>query len=225
MEIFKGVSYHKFQWSDLTYHLVDIDRRKVEFVVTGAVARNENLLLPTSVFALFYTCRVAINGDQWNYVGNTHGVVAGTAASRGKVYNRSKSEPTIYIDRKGNLSTKKPLMMFNAISGNHVLVDKWHVSSSLDDTHKDPRTVVGWNNDYSVWFMVIDGIEGSKGATLYGVAQLIRGWGAMYAFNMDGGASSTLVINGVVRNAVNGEHVAGQEPFVANHLGIREKRK
>jgi len=56
-----------------------------------------------------------------------------------------------------------------------------------------PRTLVGWDDLGSVWFVVVDGRqEHSRGITLYEAQDLLLKLGATHGMNMDGGGSSAI---------------------------------
>ena len=65
-----------------------------------------------------------------------------------------------------------------------------------------PRTVIGQRADGTVLFLVIDGRSTkSLGGTLKNVQDIMLQYGAVNAFNLDGGASTTMVYNGEIVNS------------------------
>ncbi len=71
--------------------------------------------------------------------------------------------------------------------------------SYLRDQH--PRTAAGRTADGALILMVVDGRQAeSRGATLDELATLMLDVGAVDALNLDGGGSSTLVVNGMLVN-------------------------
>jgi hypothetical protein len=81
---------------------------------------------------------------------------------------------------------------------------------------RHPRTAIGFNEDY-VYFVVVDGRDDdwSVGMTLNELAAFCRDTlGASWALNQDGGGSSTMWVNGVVRNRPSDGH----ERAVANGM-------
>ena len=75
--------------------------------------------------------------------------------------------------------------------------------------------------------VVVDGRQPfySEGITLQELADLMRALGAEYAMNLDGGGSSTMVVQGQdgrprVLNSPIDNYIPGRERPVANHLGI-----
>lgn len=85
---------------------------------------------------------------------------------------------------------------------------------------KDPRTLVAFNDRY-IWFVVIDGRSTeSIGMTFTDAGEFCRtDLKAAYAVNQDGGGSSTMWVDGEVRNNPSGKvnvDKAGQLRAVAN---------
>jgi hypothetical protein len=66
----------------------------------------------------------------------------------------------------------------------------------IDPTLRHPRTAVGVKNDGSVFFIAMDGRQTgySQGATLYEMADLMLSYGAVTAYNFDGGGSTTMAL-------------------------------
>jgi len=82
-----------------------------------------------------------------------------------------------------------------------------------------PRSAIGLTRDGKLLLVVIDGRRAyhSIGATLWEAATIMKQLGAVDALNLDGGGSTTLVINGQVVNSPSG----GQERRVTNALVVR----
>jgi hypothetical protein len=66
----------------------------------------------------------------------------------------------------------------------------------IDPTSRHPRTAIGVKDDGSVFFVAMDGRQPgySQGATLYEMADLMLSYGAVTAYNFDGGGSTTMVL-------------------------------
>ena len=81
---------------------------------------------------------------------------------------------------------------------------------------RNPRTGVGVAADGTVILMVVDGRwrRRSIGADLVKLARLFKKFGAVWALNLDGGGSSTMVINGNVVNHPSD----GSERYVSSAL-------
>ncbi len=75
--------------------------------------------------------------------------------------------------------------------------------TSIPDIH--PRTAAGRTRDGRLILMVVDGRQlESRGASLTELASMMRDVGAVDALNLDGGGSSTLVVNGTLVNRPTG---------------------
>lgn len=72
-------------------------------------------------------------------------------------------------------------------------------------TVSNPRTAIGIVDELHYLLVVSDGrIDESEGLSLYEMAQFMQSLGAVTAYNLDGGGSSTMYFNGrVVNNPVN----------------------
>lgn len=71
--------------------------------------------------------------------------------------------------------------------------------SSIPDIH--PRTAAGYTRDGDLILLVVDGRQvASRGVDLKELAILMRDLGCIEAMNLDGGGSSTLVVNGTLLN-------------------------
>lgn len=83
-----------------------------------------------------------------------------------------------------------------------------------DVVYRGPRTAVGIDKDGNPLIVVVDGrqMNFSVGLTLPDLALQMRRFGAMEAMSLDGGSSTTLVVNGKVIN----QPSAGQEVYVSN---------
>jgi hypothetical protein len=115
-----------------------------------------------------------------------------------------------------------------AVSGTRLLADNGAVLEGLDSSDADPRTAVGMSEDgHHLIIVVVDGrqLGYSQGATLQELAQILVDYGAHRAMELDGGGSSTLVIedsNGQpkVLNSPVHQGSNGKERPVATHIGF-----
>ena len=114
------------------------------------------------------------------------------------------------------------------IESGKVLVKKGGDRGENDTDFPQPRTAVGLDKRNSkLIIVVIDGRQPgySEGATLEELAQLMINLGAYTAMNLDGGGSSTMVMedenqNPKVLNSPINNQIPGRERVVGNHLGI-----
>ena len=156
----------------------------------------------------------------------------GYAASRGRVYSpKAPSHPVLYINQNNEITFDVPKgRIYNAISGDRMLVSRGQKVAGLDAQIVNPRTAIGVNqNGRYIYLMVIDGRETSIGATFSQTADLMLTYGVYTAMALDGGGSSTMVVEGVDRlpkllNTPVNENTPKRERAVANHLGISLKK-
>ena len=113
-----------------------------------------------------------------------------------------------------------------------MLVTGGQVLPDLNDVDLHPRSAVGFSrNGRYLYLVVVDGRQPlySEGMTLAELGEFMVSLGAQYAMNLDGGGSSTLVVEGPdgvpkVLNSPIDNYIPGRERPVANHLGIAVRR-
>jgi phosphodiester glycosidase len=250
-KLYEGVTYRrivKVTPRPMMIHIIIIDTKVkgISFLVTPPDSKSDKPLnaRTTSQFRQEFGVQIAINGDGFSpwwshspadYYPHVGDPVApwGFTASGGNIYStgdptRPGTEPTLYISRRNALSfNNRPGNVYNAISGDRMLVKQGKVVDDLDATSLNPRTAIGINpNGRYLILMVVDGRQPfySEGVTFAELAQLMKDQGAFFAMALDGGGSSTLVVeqNGepVVMNSPIDNYIPGRERPVANHLGI-----
>ena len=251
-ELYEGVTYRRiveYLPRPLIAHVIKIDTKtaRLSFLVTPPDSKGDMPLnaRTTSQFLDEFGVQIAINGDGFSpwwsrspadYYPHVGDPVTpwGLTASKGDIYTEGVPkeigvEPTLYISRRNALSfNRRPGNVFNAISGDRMLVEQGKVVDGLDDSELDPRTAVGLNkNGRYLILIVVDGRQPfySDGATFVKLAELLIAQGANIAMSLDGGGSSTLVIEGdngepVIMNSPIDNYIPGRERPVANHLGI-----
>ena len=248
----EGVTYHRvvrFIPYPLIAHVVEIDTKAkgIQLLITPPDSNGEAPLKArtTSEFLEQFDVQIAINGDgfvPWwsrspaDYYPHSGDPVTplGFSASNGEVYSRGVvmsvgQRPTLYISRRNAISFNNPPgNIYNAISGDRMVVLKGQAAPYLNDEDVEPRTAIGMNrNGRYLYLVVVDGRQPfySSGATLRELAQILIDEGVYIAMNLDGGGSSTLVIEGedgqpVILNSPIDNYIPGRERPVANHIGI-----
>jgi hypothetical protein len=250
-KIMAGVTYQRivrYLPHSMVAHVLIIDKKskKLQFIVTPPddVAGGTLKARTTSQFLGEFGVQIAINGDgfyPWwsrspvDYYPHVGDPITpnGYTASYGKRYADGlqdvRPEPTLYISRRNELTfNKPPNKIFHALSGDRMLIQGSEIISGLDDTEIDPRTAIGINrNGRFIYLVVVDGRQPfySEGATFAELAQLLQDLGAFYAMSLDGGGSSTMVIEGengkpVILNSPIDSYIPLRERPVANHLGV-----
>lgn len=170
----------------------------------------------------------------------------------GVVYTPHASDPVAPLGTtiSGNFSftpndtQKRPMLTFGGkrpvdiswesgnakyvVSGTRLLADEGAVLEDIPNSGPDPRTAVGINEDgHQLIIVIVDGrqLGYSQGATLKELAQILVDFGAFRAMELDGGGSSTLVVEGedgqpIVLNSPVHQGSNGKERPVATHVGF-----
>ena len=251
-ELFEGVTYRRvvrYFPNAMIAHVIVIDTKTkgIQFLVTPPDSKGETPLnaRTTSQFLDEFDVQVAVNGDGFSpwwsrspadYFPHVGDPVAplGYAASKGDDYFQGfdlevGEKPALYISRRNAFAfNDKPNKVFNAISGDRMLVLQGNPVPELNDSELDPRTAIGLNkNGRYVYIVVVDGRQPfySAGITFADLAQLLMDQGAYIAMSLDGGGSSTLVMEGeqgepVLLNSPIDNYIPGRERPVANHFGV-----
>ncbi len=185
-----------------------------------ALANNtygRNYTEKTSSMASEHNAIFAINGDYYGFRDT------GYVVRNGALYRNDVATDTdaLVIDSDGNMKsvnqsdeTASELLKNGAqqvLSFGPTLIENGKVTVSEDaevgqSQASNPRTAIGQvgKNHYVV--VVSDGrTSESTGLSLYQLANVMKSHGATYAYNLDGGGSSTMVLNGkVINNPVGG---------------------
>jgi len=252
-ELHEGVIYQRIVRllpRPMIAHQVSVDTKSsgISFLVTPPDSSNDKPLKArtTSQFLDEFNLQLAVNGDAFfpwwshsaaDYYPHVGDLITplGFTASNGNIYWNGENpgdigiEPTLYISRRNALSfNNRPDKVYSAISGDRMLVEKGEVVPDLDDEELDPRTALGINrNGRYLYILVVDGRQPlySQGSTFQELAMLLQQQGAYFAMGLDGGGSSTLVIespagSAQVMNSPIDSYIPGRERPVGNHLGI-----
>lgn len=248
--LYDGVVYQRLARSQprlMVAHVLIIDLRQagIQFLVTpGDPEKARPLAARTaSQFLEDFELQATINGDVFSPWYSNHPLdffpssgdrVAplGFSASQGSVYafGNNKS-PTLYISKTNQAQFNTlPRKIYNAISGTHMLVENGKLSADLGDYRDSaqPRSAIGLDKaGKRLFLVVVDGRQPgySEGIQLAELANLLIEVGVYQAMNLDGGGSSTLVVQGAngktqVLNSPIHTSIPGRERPVANHLGV-----
>jgi hypothetical protein len=246
-KLFEGVDYTRQVRRSprlMVIHLVTVDLRAegLSFLVTPGDPQAELPLeaRTTSQFLEEFNLQLAVNGDGFTpwyarslldyYPRRGDPVdVIGYAASNGVEYSQdTDSEPTLYMDNRNRARIgRAEAQIKQAISGNLLLLENGNILPGPGGS-AEPRTAVALTErNRRLLLIVIDGRQPgySQGATLQELAEILLSFGAVDAINLDGGGSSTLIIEGRLGlperlNAPLNHGIPGWERPVGNHLGI-----
>ncbi len=198
---------------DVVYHIVDFRLSDVQYM-QSAFAKDiygKNIVETTSQIAKNNQAILAFNGDF--YGSRDEGLII-----RNRILYRDqpRSAPdnrTLLIDEQGDFifvtegavdgSSYLAKGVVHSLSFGPVLVEEGKVSkinTRLAET-QNPRTAIGMIEPLHYLLIVVDGrSEQSKGMRLDALAKLFVKLGAVSAYNLDGGGSSTLWFNGKIIN-------------------------
>ncbi|MFZ5481521.1 MAG: phosphodiester glycosidase family protein [Myxococcota bacterium] len=186
----------------------------------------------TSSWASLVGATVAVNGDF--FTGTTpRGLAIGAGEAWGTrdlsdhTFVACDANDTCVIDGMGNLAATDPSWE-DAVGGNGqaLIHDGVNLRTADQDaacgdycTGDHPRTAVGLSEDRARLYLVAaEGRrDGVRGPTLLETATFMADRGAFWAIMLDGGGSTTMVLDGVRQNALPD---GSGERTVANHLAL-----
>lgn len=250
-QLFQGVDYIKdvqTEPRDMVIHIVKINVAKggIRPIVTPPDRPKSDQpydARTTSEFAKKFNVQLAINGSGFRpwydyklfYFPHSGDRVSplGTTISDNFSFNAAEDQ-------------ELPLLMFGgtrpveigyiaskadyAVAGTRMLVENGEIVEGLDNRKLAPRTTAGVDKKgHTLIIVIVDGRQAgySDGITLKEVAQILVEYGAERALELDGGGSSTLILNKdgnpVALNSPIHRGIPGTERPVANHIGFRIK--
>lgn len=221
---------------------IALDTPGLEFVSTADNGDRPEEVdgLFTSTFLKQEKCQIAINAASFGPVTNEEGTgkdVNGLQISRGKLVSPWKNGYHVLAigkDNEASILNRDPKdysTIHTAVSGFQTVLSRGVVKKGDQSAH--PRTLVGLSEDQkTMYWMVIDGRQPgySEGAKTTEVANLLKQLGADSALNLDGGGTTTLVIENsdgtpkVVNKPIHGG-TPGRERPSASHLGVRTGKR
>ncbi|MCM2325023.1 MAG: phosphodiester glycosidase family protein [Candidatus Woesearchaeota archaeon] len=230
---FKNIAYKEEYFNGLKLYIIkmNLNDKSLKFLVTPKQAYLEG----TTEFLAKNKLQLAVNGGGWNvadYKGNWDTDL--TTYSQGNLVCEGKDfavTVTLTEDNRVILG-KKPkdaTDLYNVVTGFNLFVLKNEVSPRMFpggpgykegyDT-RDPRTSIGYDEDKNILNIILvdSGVVGQRmGLRLRDLGTIHVREGSDTAINMDGGGSSTLVMEGQgIMNAPSDGH----ERPVATHLGV-----
>jgi exopolysaccharide biosynthesis protein len=204
----------------VTYYVADVVLDDATSL-RGGFAENkfgENIIADTSDIAESYDAVFAINGDYYGYRSSgiviRNGVLFRDNGARMGLAIYADGTMTIYDETQ---TTGEQLLadgVWNTLSFGPGLVDGGEIIEGIDDVEIDtnignhsiqgnqPRTGIGMIDANHFVFVAVDGRSTgySRGVTMTEFAEIFQGLGAIVAYNLDGGGSTTMWFNGDVVN-------------------------
>ena len=215
---------YAFNRTELRFYVANVYLDRPEQLRTAFAGEkySKNDAEATSAIAARHDAVLAINGDYYNYKENS------LIIRNGELYRDLKSKRDqllIYADGsfvpilKGEYTpgagqsyvdggvvqsfTFGPLLVSE---GKAVELPKKYIISTAD-TIREPRTAIGWVDGTHYVVIVADGRRdgwSDKGMTLQELQQVFVEQGCQVAYNLDGGGSATMVLNGELVNKTSG---------------------
>ena len=232
-----SVKISEYTVEDTVVHVAEASLASPEYLRT-ALAQGiygKNITEETSEIASYNNAILAINGD---YYGTRE---SGYVIKNGQLYRDTPapgqedlvicSDGSFRIISEDEVSAEGLLEdgAVQTLSFGPALVEDGQVSVGADEEvgramASNPRTAIGIKADGTYIFAVADGrTEESAGLWLYELAEFMKEQGAVTAYNLDGGGSSTMVFNGSVINTPTGGragHGSGSERKVSDIVYI-----
>lgn len=218
-EVNGSVTLSTMRYLDTTVYVVDIYCDGTDLM--SALANDvygKNVTQTTSSMAASKGATVAINGDYYG-ARNEGYVVRNGTLYRSTSAGSSQEDLVVYADgtmeivREGDVTAQELVDAgaWQVYSFGPGLVVDGAVSVSLTDevdraTSSNPRTAIGQVGEGHYVFVVADGrTSESAGLSLYELATfMVKELGVRCAYNLDGGGSSTLYLDGSVINNPSG---------------------
>lgn len=210
--------------NDTMIYVADIQVDSPELLKT-ALSRNSygrNVTASTSATASNVNAILAINGD--NYGSREKGYVIRNGVLYRDTASKGQEDLVIYADgsfaiiNESEISAQElidsgALQVFSFGPG---LIEDGAVIVDADDEvdrakASNPRTAIGILDENHYVFVVSDGRSSeSEGLTLKELALFMQRLGVQYAYNLDGGGSSTMVFRDEVINNPTSGHSSGE---------------
>ena len=209
---------------DTDIYVADVQISSAEYLKT-ALAQNSfgrNLKDTTSNMAEAANAILAINGDYYGFRDDGYvlrnGVLYRDAASSGTDALVVYGDGTMAAANQDNVSaqTLKDSGAWQILSFGPVLVDGGQIAVAANEEvgqskSSNPRTAIGMVDPLHYVIVVSDGRTGdNEGLSLYELAQVLIDNGATFAYNLDGGGSTTLYFNGEVINNPTSGNIGGE---------------
>jgi exopolysaccharide biosynthesis protein len=223
--------------STVTYYVADVVLTDAT-VLRSAFADNEfgtNIVEDTSAIAKDNAAVFAINGDYYGFrdtgIVIRNGVVYRDAGARDGLAFYRDGSVKVYDETATTADALVAAGVWNTLSFGPAIVEAGAVVDGIEDVEVDtnvgnhsiqgdqPRTAIGVIDANHLVFVVVDGrSEGySEGVSLPELAAIFTGLGAITAYNIDGGGSSTMYFDGALVNDPLGK---GQERGTSDILYI-----
>lgn len=207
---------------DTEVYIADIKLSSAQYLKSAFAfdTYGKNVTAVTSEIAAAHNAIFAVNGD---YYGIRE---SGFVIRNGIVYRDTPKEQVLAVYADGSMEVIDPYSVsadelverrvWQAFSFGPALVNNGVVAVDVNSEVKysktsNPRTAIGMIEPLHYVFVVSDGrTSESEGLSLYQLGEFMQGLGAVTAYNLDGGGSSSMVFNGRIINkpTSNGDRIS-----------------
>lgn len=218
---------------------VQLGARGLRFFATpaGGVPDGHTIGMTTGTFLERYRLQVAINAAPFGPIWKEEGKpmkVSGLTVSEGRVVSPATNLPALLIMRDNRVRMAEPPFdlrnVRTAVAGFSIVLRNGVVTGKEDALH--PRTAAGVTADGRyLYLMVVDGRQPgySEGITTAEVGRWLLALGCADGINLDGGGTSTMVLEdgrrtARIMNLPIHDNMPGKQRVAGSHLGIRARR-
>ncbi|MBR4455899.1 MAG: phosphodiester glycosidase family protein [Solobacterium sp.] len=208
-----SVTLKEYRTEDTTIHVADVILSSPEYLksVLADNTYGRNITAETSEMASAANAILAINGDYYG-ARNKGYVIRNGVLYRTEAASSSQEDLVIHTDGSFEIITEGQIAAENISDamqvysfGPGLLEDGEITVSKTDEVGKakasNPRTAIAEIEPLHYLFVVSDGrSDYSEGLSLYELASFLKEQGAVTAYNLDGGGSSTMIFNGTLVN-------------------------
>lgn len=219
-----SVQITEYRYKETNVYVADIVVSSPEFLKTAFAkgVYGKNITAKTSETAKSVNAVIAINGDYYGAREKGYVIRNGTLyRSKGSSKNQDLviyEDGSMQIINESDITAEELLQngAYHVLSFGPGLLSDGEITVSKNyevtvATYSNPRTAIGLVDELHYVFVVADGrTSDNDGLSLYELAEFMRDeLGAVVAYNLDGGGSSTMVFNGTVINepTTNGDSI------------------
>lgn len=228
-----AISISTITEDDVVYHIVDMRLSDVRYL-QSAFAKDiygKNIFEPTSQMAMNNQAILAFNGDF--YGSRDDGLIIRNGVFYRDQPRKAPDNRSLLINNQGDFifvtegavdgSSYLEKGVVHSLSFGPVLVEDGKVQKLNTQISKieNPRTAIGMIEPLHYLLIVVDGrSKQSEGMRLDTLAKLFVRLGAISAYNLDGGGSSTLWYNGKIINQPSVSGLFSDERSISDILFI-----
>lgn len=219
-----SIAITEYRSDNTSIYVADVKITSPEYLKTAFAQDSfgKNVTQKTSLVAAKNGAILAINGDYYGVQEKGYVLRNGTLYRKTAV--KGNEDLVIYKDGSFSIINENEISAEELLSDNamHILsfgpalVNNGAVCVSVGEEVgkamvSNPRTAIGIIDNLHYIFVVSDGrTSSSEGLTLYQLAEFMQSLGAVTAYNLDGGGSSTMYFNGRIVNnpTTNGKSIS-----------------